>query len=176
MDNDKWARVTDPADPNRCQATTPLGQCNNVAMSGSQFCPAHGGNQGHDKKKATELRNYKLSKFKARATELGNSSAISSLRDEVALLRLMAEQQVNVCENSTDLLLQSGPLSDLFMKISTTVEKCANLELKLGQYLDKEKILGFAQSIVGIISKHITDEDILTKISTEILENLENLE
>lgn len=170
-----WERVTDPNDPNRCQATTSQGQCNNVALPGSKFCPAHGGNRGHSAMKENELKNYKLAKFRSRAAELGNNPQLSSLRDEVALLRLLAEEHLNSCSDSSDLLLRSGPLSDLFTKITTTVEKCTQLELKLGQYLDREKILNFSQTVVGIISNHIQDEDTLEKISSEILETLETL-
>jgi len=120
----------------------------------------HGGGQNEITVKNQEMRNYRLTKFKARTEELSNNSNINSLRDEVAILRLLIEEKVNVCKDTNDLLLSSGPLSDLVIKSGVLVEKCQRLENKLGNFLDRTKVMQFAQICVEIISSYVDEEDI----------------
>lgn len=168
-----WERISDPDDPRRCQGITGgKAQCINKACDGSSFCPAHGGNNGAQNKERKELRNYRLSKFHQRVAELGNSDEIISLRDEVGLLRLLIEEKVNQCNDNTDLLLISGPLSDLIMKSEKLVTSCNRLENRLGNLLDKTKIINFAQYVVEIISRYIIDNDTLEQIASEILKGV----
>ncbi len=168
-----WERVTDLDDPNRCQGVMPtIGQCRNKAAEGSLFCYAHGGNKGVEAKKQREMKNYRLAKFRSRAEELGNSEHITSLKDEVALLRMLIEERINSLKDTQELLLCSGPLSDLLMKVATVVEKCHKLDSKLGNLLDRSKVVQFAQIVVEIISSKIDDPKILDQISSEILQSL----
>jgi len=163
----------DADDENRCQHIIPTsGQCSLKACEGSKYCPAHGGNKGFQAKEKNELRNYRLSKFRSRIGELGNNDAILSLKDEIGILRLLIEEKINRCTDDTDLLLMSGPLSDLIMKVERVVCSCNKLESRLGNLLDKNAVIQFAQTVVNIVSKHC-DEEALVKISDEILGALE---
>ena len=63
----------------------------------------------------------------------------------------------------------SGPLSDLLMKVEKVVTSCNRLDMRLGNLLDKGRVLHFAQTIVQIISDEVEDDEILEKISTRIL-------
>lgn len=169
----QWEKV-DKDDPRRCQGVKPFhGQCTNKAMDGSSFCPAHGGNKGAEKAKREELRNYRLAKFKSRLIELGDSDNIIGLRDEIAILRMLIEEKINVCEDTHELMLMSGPLGDLVMKVEKLVTSCNRLESKLGSLLDRTKILQFAQSIIQIIAKYIDDESTLDSVAEEILTALQ---
>ena len=170
----KWERAGDE-DLDRCQAISGPGQCNLRAVENSEFCPAHGGNMAHQANKNKELRNYRLSKFQARIAELGNNDNITNLRDEIAILRIMIEERINTCKDSHDLMLMSSPLSDLIMKVEKVVVSCNKLESKLGNLLDRNKALQFAQIIVQIIGNYITDEEELDKISEEILKALKDV-
>ncbi len=170
----KWERADDE-DLDRCQAIAGGGQCNLRAVPGSKFCPAHGGNRAFLANKKEEMRNYRLSKFKKRLMELGNSDNVTSLRDEVAILRIMIEEKINSCEDAHDLMLISSPLSDLIMKVEKVVVSCNKLESKLGNLLDRTKALQFAQIIVQIIGNYVTDEEQLDKISSEILQALNDV-
>lgn len=168
-----WEKV-DKDDPRRCQGVKPTrGQCDNKAMDNSNFCPAHGGNLGRDKAKRQELRNYRLAKFNSRLVELGSSEGIMSLRDEIAILRIMLEEKWNSAKDTFDLIMMSGPIGDLVMKVEKLVTSANKLESKLGNHLDKTKILQFAQTIVQIIGQHVTDEETLETIAEEILTTLE---
>ena len=173
-----WERITDEDDPRRCQAVIPTrGQCNLVAVEGSSYCPAHGGNTALKAKKKKDMDNFRLnqSKYRNRANELNDSNKIASLRGEIAILRILIEERFNRCSDQQELLLSSGPLSDLIMKSAALVEKCHKLDDKLGNLLDRSKVMQFAQCIVEIISANVTDELVLEKISLGINKSLSDL-
>jgi len=161
----------DPDDPNRCQHIIPTqGQCSLKACPDSKYCPAHGGNKGFQAKQTRELKNYRLNKFKTRVGELSDSAVILSLKEEIGILRLLLEEKINRCQDEHDIILMAGPLSDLIMKVEKVVTSCDRLESRLGNFLDKNAILQFAQTVVLIISKYVPNEDDLEKISSEISE------
>jgi len=142
-----------------------------VRVPGGQYCLPHGGIRQIEKQKRQEMRNYRLSKYKARAEELGNSTHISSLKDEVAILRILIEEKINFCQDTQQLLLMSGPLSDLIMKCTVIVEKCHKLDAKLGNLLDRERVVIFAQTLIEIIGDYVEEEQ-LDEISTKITKSL----
>ena len=163
-------------DPHRCQATIPSkGQCINMASKTEDgkygsFCMAHGGNRFIEKEKKDSLRNYQLDKFKARLSRHAESPGIKSLRDEIAILRMMLEERLNRCKDETDLVLQSGPISDLVMKIDKIVGSCHKLEGSMGQLLDKQAILQFASEVIEVIGDAVKDEVAIEKIGNSIME------
>lgn len=164
-------RISGPDDPRRCQGITAHGQCQYLREDNSEFCIMHGGNRAGEQKKKKDLRNYRLTKFQARTSELANNDNLKSLGDEVGILRMLIEERINSCLDASELLLVSGPLADLVMKCSALVEKCQRLESKLGQHLDRTKVMQFAQVCVEIISNYI-DEDDIGSVSDEILKAL----
>ncbi len=175
MNENEWKRV--PLEhPRRCKGMLHGGgPCLNMAMEDSDYCPAHGGNKGAEAAEKKRIRNYRLAKFHARLEELGSSDEITSLKDEVAILRMLIEERINNCKDAHDLILVSGPLSDLILKVEKVVTSCHRLDSHLGQLLDKGKILQFAQVIIEIIGRYIDDEDIIENISSDILDALSKL-
>ncbi len=147
------------------------GQCRHKAEEDSSFCAMHGGKKAKESIDKQEMRNYRLTKFKARAAQLSNNANLASLRDEVAILRIMIEEKVNACDDSQQLLLVSGPLSDLIMKCGALVEKCNRLENRLGNFLDRNKITQFAAICVDIISQCVPAEN-MEHVSEEIFNAL----
>lgn len=169
----EWNRVDDDS-PDRCQHIIPtMGQCNLQKVPKSEYCPAHGGNKAFQAEEKANLRNYRLTKFKQRVGELSTNDAIFSLKEEIGIIRLLIEEKINQCNDTAELILVSGPLSDLAMKAEKLVTSCNRLDHKLGNSLDKGRILQFAQTVVQIISNYVTDDEILEKISSQILEALE---
>jgi len=166
-----FERVEDD-DPSRCQAVIgTIGQCKIKAVEGSKYCPNHGGNE-KDNIKAAEISNYQLAKYQARLERMKANPSIKSLRDEVVILRMMLETRLNACETDTDLLLHSGPISELVVKIEKLVSSCHKLEGSMGRLLDKSAILQFASEVITIISKHIKEENTLELIADEILQSV----
>ncbi len=167
-------RVQDPTDLNRCQAVNKNGQCMNVAVPKGSNCMVHGGNKQIEAAERTSLENYQLTKFKIQTERLKNSDGIKSLRDEIAILRVVLETRLNGLESDTDLMLYSGPISDIILKIEKLVTSCHKLEGSMGMHLDKSAIIQFAGSVVQIISDEITDPDIVKRISDRLLEAMNN--
>ena len=165
-------KVSDPADPHRCQTVNIQGQCNNLAVEGGKNCICHGGNKQIASQKLASLRNYHLTRFQGRVAQLGSSPNIKNLRDEVAILRMMLEERMNTCADANDLLMQSHTLSDLIMKIEKLVTSCNKLEGSLGQVMDKSAILQFANIVINIITTHIEDEAAINKIASELMEEI----
>ena len=163
-------KITEDDDPQRCQGIIPShGQCVNKAAEGSSFCLAHGGNRAPQSAEKVSLRNYRLGRFQASLQRHADSPAIKSLRDEIGILRILMEEKINRCTDVADLLLISGPLSDLVMKIDKVVTSCHKLENSMGQLIDQQAILQFANSVIGIVGSHIHDPDVLGTIGDEIL-------
>jgi hypothetical protein len=162
-------------DDQQCEHVNVQGQCPLKAVPGGDRCRAHGGNKQENAIKAQELRNYRLAKFNSRIGEMGHSNYLLNLKDEVGVLRYVLEEKLNACEDAQDLILQSGPITDLIMKIDKVVTSCSRLEMKLGNFLDRTRITNLAQVIVQIITAHITDESVIEVIADEILEALENI-
>lgn len=173
--SEKYQRIKDPDDPRRCQASTRVGQCNLKAVDGGKLCLVHGGAMELKQQEKNRLRNYNLAKFRTRTAELGNSDHLSSLKDEVALLRLLIENMVNSCSDASELLLRAGPLSDLLMKSEKLVTSCHRIDSKLGNLLDRTKVLQFAQMVVDIVSQEVDSEETLDSISSQILKALGDL-
>jgi len=130
---------------------------------------AHGGNWAVSREEKNSMRNYMLTKWQAKVAQKSDSSAIKSLREEIGVLRTMLEERLNRCEDAMDLILQSGPISDMVMKIERLVTSCHKLEGSMGQLLDKQAILQFATLVIGIVSDVVTDEAQIEAISDRLL-------
>jgi len=154
--------ITDADSPNRCQAVTTKGQCRGVKEPGRETCRMHGGAQ------KSGIKNYQLTKFKARLDRIAESPDLKSLRDEVAILRMMLEERLEQCKDSMDLIYSSGPISDLVSKIERTVVSCNKLELVSGALLDKQAIMQFGSELVALLGVEIKDEALLARLSEKI--------
>ena len=176
--NESPVERCEPDSPNRCQATNSQGQCNNAAVEGGTHCLVHGGNKQLESQRNASLRNYRLTKWQAKLERHAESDSIKSLRDEVGILRILMEERLNQCSTDMDLLLHSGAISDLVMKIDRVVTSCHKLEGQMGQLLDKSALLQFAGRIIDVIGSELEGQDeIMNTIADKILEIIsENVE
>ena len=170
MDND-WERVEE-GDPENCEHPG----CRLKKLEGARHCAAHGGNMANNSHKAKQLVNYRLGKwkFEKQLAEKSGSSNIKSLTEEIAILRQLIQEQLLSCDNEVDLILKSGPISDLITKVNTLVVNCNNIDKTLGNLIDREKVVAFAQTILAIIIPNIP-ENKATIINAEIELALRNL-
>jgi len=168
--------ITEEDQADRCNAVTGRtgSQCTNVAAPGSKFCLAHGGNKAAEKAAKAEVRNYQLAKFQAKLERFGDNPNIKSLRDEVAILRMILEEKLNQCADVKELIYASGPISDLVLKIDKVVNSCNKLDRTMGTLLDKSSVLQFGAELIQVISEEIDDEDVLTAVSERILEVMQH--
>jgi len=170
IDEYQWTRVEN-GDPKQCERAG----CKNIVVEGSKYCLAHGGRHAAERAEKERMRNYNLAKFHQRANELSESKEITSLRDEVGLLRLLIEEKINHCKDTTDLLLISGPLSDLLMKSERLVTSMEKLENKMGHHLDKTKVVQIAQSMIEIIGRYIDNPEVLDAIGEDFFKTIESI-
>jgi len=169
-DINKFERVSDPTDPRRCQGNDARGQCQMVAIDGSNYCIRHGGHNAVVSREKEALKNLKLTKFKARLAELGSSSHLMSLRDEIAIVRMTLEETVNQCEGPSDLITMSGQIAALVGNIEKLVKSCHSIEEKTGHLLSKDALSNFAGKVIDIIVRHVADEDARRIIAGEIVD------
>lgn len=158
-----------PDDPERCQGLNHQGQCTNKAVPGGTFCMAHGGNKQLENQEKEKVRNYRLGQFQARLERMADSSILKSLHEEVGLLRMVLESVINKCEDDIALVTNSHIISDLVIKIEKVVTSTTKLEKSMGQHLDKAAILQFASEVINVITEHISDSTIISKIADGIL-------
>lgn len=163
-------RVPYPEHPERCAGTGGGNQCQMFRVPGSDYCMMHGGSNVDQKNKAAALRNYRLTRWRAEIQEKADSSEVKSLRDEIGILRVIMQERLEQCATPMDLILQSQPIADLVMKIEKVVGSCHRLEGSMGQLLDKTAILQFANEVVQIITKHVTDEDQIQLVAEDIMQ------
>jgi hypothetical protein len=136
----------------------------------------HGANKGQNIVNNAAIRNYRLQRWRQRVGEMADSSSVKSLREEIGILRVVLEEMLNQCTDTTELLLYSHRISDLVMKVEKLVTSCDKLENRLGLLLSKDAVLQLATTYVQIINNHVTDPEVIESISTEMLEVTEKIE
>jgi len=167
-------RISDEFDPERCQYTRPtVGQCLNKAAPGCKFCIPHG---GVSQKSKQDLKNYRINKYNARLGDLRHNDELKSLRDEVAILRILLEEKFNACSSANELILQSGSMSDLVLKIEKLVSSCHRLEQSMDITIDKSRVVSMAENIVTLISRYVKDDAIIANIVNDMTEMLNKTE
>jgi hypothetical protein len=181
MIEDKFGdKVTDPADPQRCQSNVATGQCPYRAVEGTKSCPRHGGTKMAIRNDKKEAQMYNLVLWRQKMSELKNSPEAKSLGDEVAILRMTMEAALQKCKDTEDLFLMSSTIGDLAIKIDKVVKSCHVLEQASGQLMDKSKAIAFAGSVVEVVDRTVTllvhdvdlREKIIDLISKGILDTL----
>ena len=171
----KWNRLKHHLSE-RCEATLKTQQCTNCKVGGTNYCVLHGANSSLQKVNGAAVRNYRLRRWQRRVGEMADSTSIKSLREEVGILRIILEEMMNQCNDSTDLLLYSQRMSDLVMKIEKLVSSCDRLENKMGLLLSKDSVLQLAATYVQIINNFVVDPEIIEKISEKMVEATEQLQ
>jgi hypothetical protein len=143
-------------------------------MEGVTKCALHGGPMMVRAKQREALRMYRLGKYQARVSEFAENEAVKSLREEIGLARLLMESVISICHTESDLLSHHSRISDLLIKIERLVTSCHRLEAATGVLIDKSAALHLAAGCVEIIAKYITDEDVLDKVGSELMELVKN--
>lgn len=167
---ERKVEMVEPDAPDRCQAVHGKGQCRYKQCNGSLYCPMHGGNKAVAAQAEKVKRQYQFAKWQEQADSFADEDGIKSLRGEIGITRMLLQETVSRCKNGGELLLYSGKIGDLIGKIEKLVVSCDRLESRMGNVLDKGKILEIAATLVEIVGRHVTDADAIEAISTEIVD------
>ena len=166
-------RVKDPADPKRCTGAVAEGQCWSVAEPGCDRCRVHG---GRDKEAVEDKRLYLLTKaqHRMRLAQLSEHEQIKSLRDEIALARMLIEERFNKVKNDSDLISAFGPINTALLTVERLVKSAHSIEQNLGALLSKPTVLALGQSISQVIVEELEGVDdyeaIVDRINHRIVE------
>jgi hypothetical protein len=182
MELERW-KHTDGINA-RCDFNLNDGQrCGNKAAPGVSRCPLHGANKQQAAQENRSKRQYRLAKFQQRVNEFADHDRLKYLNEEIGILRLLLEERLNACEDSHSMILQSGPITDLVVKIEKLVASCHKLESQLGGLLSKAQIKNIAANCmqavadaVGVFAEEqqLSDEQVgnlLEKVAQGILEH-----
>lgn len=179
MSREYKLQKVEPDDPRRCQGITKTGQCPFRVDQDSngndlKFCGMHKAGI-HTTIEDKNIRNYRLTKFRAQIEEKADSGAIKSLREEIGITRQVLETFINRCEDETDLMIHSNKISDLVIKIEKLVSSCHRLERSTGQLLDKTAIIQVAGMFSEVIGEYVS-EDIQAEISQRLIDIIQDVE
>lgn len=164
----------EPDSPNRCQANEARGgQCMNEAMrlpngTFTKNCSFHGGVDEANKQSANRQNMYRLAKFGERVKDFAGHNQVKGLRDEIGILRMVLEERLNRCQDNDELILSSNVIGDLVLKIERLVTSCHKLEASMGQLLDRQQIIQFAEAVVKVVADNIQDPAALALIAGAI--------
>lgn len=182
----KFERCEHPDDPARCQATGGQGQCPFKAIIGAdgqrtKYCSRHTCGRSEDRAAPgavgvgkDPLRNYRFAtQFQPRIDELSSSEKIKSLREEIALVRMVLESIVNRCSDQFDLIIEADRIQKLTEQLNKLVQACHKIEESTGQLLDKTIVVNIGAMMVNILEKYVPDKSILDVVGAEIYEAIE---
>lgn len=151
-------RVNRPDDPRRCQGNPHGNQCWNVAADESTLCPACAADAG-EMVEVQAKRQYILTdpRYQARLAVLGEAEEIKSLRDEVAIARMLIEERLNKIKTDHDLYSATGAINSLLLTVEKLVSRSHILEQNLGQLLHRSTVVRMAQAFVEIVDDEVRD-------------------
>lgn len=155
----------------RCEHTSKSGQCNHLAVEGSKFCAEHSRDP-----QAGPKRQYMLNKaiYQQRYSNFAESDDIRTLKDEIAILRMVMQERLNMIGSDSEMLASCGQIASLAVTIERLVKSCHTLESNLGSLIAKPTLLGIANSIVQILLQELAEvpgyEILVDKISERILQ------
>ena len=170
-------RVTDLADPRRCKAAAPDGQCQNVSAHGSDFCVVHG---GIDHLPAEQKRGFLLAKAQDQ-TRLASLSddlePVKELRDTIALTHMLIEKRWNLIrDDEGELLRACAPLNQLIQTMERLVTSCHRVETNLGELLARQAVMSLAKEMVAIVIDEIEGIDdyeaIIDRITSRLIDTI----
>lgn len=150
-------RVNAPDDPQRCQGSTNMGQCWNRAVEGSEFCPVCAG-AGRASLVEHNRQQYLLTnpRFRARMVQLSEGEEIKSLRDEIAIARMLVEELLNKVQGNEDISMVSGKVNALLLTIERLVSRAHVIEQNLGNLLQKMAVLKLMQTVCDVITEEVS--------------------
>lgn len=180
MSDTQFERIEAEDDPHRCQSVGGQGQCpfKGIIKNGvrTKFCPRHTNGKSTENVQVgvnakDPLKNYRFSNvFQPRIDELAGHEKIKSLREEIALVRMLLESIVNRCKDEFDLTLEADRIQKLTEQLNKLVQSCHKIEESTGQLLDKTVVINIGAMMVNILEKYVPDKAILDVVGAEIYE------
>jgi hypothetical protein len=162
------ATTVDIYDPARCTASDGASQCLSLRLPGHTTCSAHN--------KGAEKRMYRLSRAEDRKSlsYLCDHSDVHSLREEIALLRMLLVERLNDAQSIPERTAAFGAVQAGILAIEKLVKSAHQMEKSLGSLMSKGSILEIAGLISAAIAEELQDvdgyEEIVDRLDTRIID------
>lgn len=153
------SHFVEPDDPSRCEGAVPGGgQCRFPREPGHTLCKACG---GRNLIKAEEKRQYVLTEVRdqTRLAELAEHDSVKTLREEIALARILVEKRFNIIKTDNDLIQGCGAINSLLLTIEKLVKTCHTMEQSLGTLISRTDMLRIAEKVIEIIAEELAGVD-----------------
>jgi hypothetical protein len=102
--------------------------------------------------------NYKHLALGSRLQEFMSSDKITSLRNEISVLRHIITEVLNSCPSEADLLCKANRINSLILQVASLVQSTSKIEDSLGLLLDKEAAVAFNSELLTIVGKHVAPD------------------
>lgn len=136
----------------QCEYMTTRGQCCKAAIEPSRFCEDHSATSA-----ATMINQYRIA-----CKLLGDAPArhaqadeIKNLKGEIAILRSALERRLNMIDSDAELIAAMPTMKDFALALEKLATSCHNMDVKLGNLIDKQALMSLAQKMIGIIDRNI---------------------
>jgi hypothetical protein len=136
----------------QCEYIGSFGQCSKPAIKGDRFCEEHTARTTAQTVGAYLIANRWLGDTAKRHAE---SDKIKSLEGEIAVLRAMLEKRLNSIESEAEAVAMAPAIKDTMLAIDKLVVSWHTMDVKLGNLLNKQALMGLAQDLIGIIEDNI---------------------
>lgn len=114
-------------------------------------------------------RQYKIEKYQNRIKDFRDNPDIKSLRDEIAILRILVEERMNSIKDEFSMIAAAGPIAELISKIERTVRTCQAIEEKTGITLDRSQVMQIGDQLIGILIDAISSLNLPEDVTSSLL-------
>jgi hypothetical protein len=148
------------------------GSCPRLAATGSLFCDRHTDEQ-------MMVRDFLIEDADLRAKfETHKASDLYSLQNEVALLRTMIYDRLNMAKSEAERIVAYREIGTWMGTIDKLVNSLNKLEKETSQVLTKEAVLAIGRAMVQVIADEIKalpdHEQVIDAIAVRIVPLIEN--
>ncbi len=154
----------------RCKHIHPQSsvQCKMQALKGREKCATHDV-QGKNARKSR----YNFATHATGIADLIADDNFTSMHEEIAAMRKLAEVYWNKCSDDNDLFMHGAKFEGIVEKIQRILSMSKKLEVTLGQMVDRNGFNQFTNEVIQIISDELEDKAILGRICEKIGEAIE---
>ena len=163
-----------PDDPRRCMGVTPHGQCEYLAVEGSEKCNYHakGRNTRNLNKKRVDRYLIDNEQLKESYQRQNNDADYLDMRDEIALTQALLERRLNGIKTDTDVMMAIGPASQLLKLLESSKIALMKIQQQLGMVLGKDELRQLAAVFAQILDEELDGLDDKDERMDRLMERL----
>lgn len=144
-------------DPNRCQGVTPHGQCEYLAVEGSDRCNYHSRGKAEVNLAKAKKERYLIDNEQIRKAylRLRGDEDYLDLKEEIDLTHAMIERRLNAIKTDADAIMAIGHYTQLIQRLESMKISLMKLQQQMGMVLNKESIFRLAGVFAQILDEEL---------------------